>query len=144
MGIFHRHQKEYASRRSSSDADGDPKPVVKESRLHIRFDPSERSLWEKAWNQTKAELGWYPPEEWHIGSSDISTEVANVHREASRRAKETRNEERHVGESKYTYRQVYDNVVNWATKFQNVGDIVVQADPGYAALPWVIISISIV
>ena len=115
-----------------------------DSKLRVLgIDQSQHSTWDRAWEQTKKETGFEPPVEWHLGSLKLKDEVHCVSEEARLRAQDAKKNERTIGGSKYTYRQVYDNVANWADKFKLVGDLVVQADPGYATLPWTLIRFAI-
>ena len=105
----------------------------------LERDDSEPGLWQTAWEQVKKDTGWKPPPEWDLSAMNVHNEVEKVHRVAEDRAKETREKEAKLPGSQHTtYRHVYKNVAKWAKKFQFVGDIVVQADPGYSTLPWVI------
>lgn len=94
------------------------------------------SLWGKALETIKQD-GWQPPVEWDLGNLDLQDAVEAVRSEAQDRADNARHSERTIGNSRYTYREVYDKVAKYAKDFQTVGDIIVQADPGYSALPWV-------
>ena len=42
------------------------------------------------------------------------------------------------GESVHLY-DVFEKMVKWVNKFKEVGDTIVQYDPGHAALPWAVI-----
>ncbi|KAK4694419.1 hypothetical protein P7C71_g3166, partial [Lecanoromycetidae sp. Uapishka_2] len=126
------------------DQDGEYVSKSPESKLGVLgIDKSKLSSWQQAWEHTKAESGWEPPIEWHIESLNLTDEVRSVAEEARLRAIDAETKERTLGGSTYTYRQVFDNVANWANKFQRVGDLVVQADPGYATLPWAMIRFAI-
>ena len=115
-----------------------------DSKLRVlKFEDGEQSFWQRAWEQTREEAGVDLPVEWHLESLDLKDEVKQVAQEALLRSKETAGHERLIPGTKYTYRQVYDNVANWANKFTDVGDLIVQADPGYAALPWSMIRFAI-
>jgi hypothetical protein len=40
------------------------------------------------------------------------------------------------GGRRYVVRDLADKTLSWVEKFKEIGDIAVQCDPGYAALPW--------
>lgn len=98
----------------------------------------EFNLWQEAMGKVK--LKWIPPAEWQIDTSDSKKVVENIQQEAQARAKKS--EENHsgfhlTGGKEITYRKMWDKIVSYSKEFQVVGDILIQADPGYAALPWV-------
>ena len=108
-----------------------------DSKLRVlKFEDGEQSFWQRAWEQTKEEAAVDLPVEWHFESLDLKDEVKQVAHEAHLRVKDTAGHERLIPSTKPTYRQVYDNVASWANKFTDVGDLIVQADSGYATLPW--------
>ena len=109
----------------------------------LKFEDGEQSFWQRAWEQTKEEAGVDLLVEWHIESLDLKEEVKQVAHEALLRSKDAARHERLIPGTKYTYRQLYDNVASWANKFTDVGDLIVQADPGYATLPWSMIRFAI-
>jgi hypothetical protein len=41
-----------------------------------------------------------------------------------------------LGEKTFVVRDLADKIMSWVEKFIQIGDIVVQYDPGHAALPW--------
>ena len=104
----------------------------------LQFDGSE-SLWQQAWNQAKKDPNCQLPVEWHLDSLKANHEAEQVAREARARAEDTSKNEQTIGSGTHTYRQVYGNIANYAQKFQSVGDLLVQADPGYATLPWTLV-----
>ena len=119
-------------------------PEVPESKLHIlKFEDGEQSFWQRAWEQTRDEAGVDLAGEWHLESLKLEDEVQQVAQEALLRSKDTVSHERLIPGTKHTYRQVYDNIASWANKFTDVGDLIVQADPGYATLPWSMIRFAI-
>lgn len=71
------------------------------------------------------------------------TAVEYVRDIAQRRRDEQEASERKVLGGKRTYRQVHDKVANCADKFKIVGDLVAQAEPVYAGLPWACIKVVI-
>lgn len=96
----------------------------------------ESNLWQEAMEKVK----YIPPAKWQIDTSDSKKVVENIQQEAQARAKESN--ENHsgfhlTGGKKITYRKVWDKIVSYSKDFQVVGNILIQADPGYAALPWV-------
>lgn len=109
---------------------------------NFRLVPTNESnlgLWEQAWEQVKAqEEDW---EHWpqFCGVKDLKTKdvVTEVHSFARRRCDEAEKHQGHVFGTSLTYRRLCSKVATCAKKFEVVGDLVVQAEPVYAALPWV-------
>ena len=130
--------------KASDDGDScnqdDSEPNIEPKLQILTFDGSV-SLWEQALRTVKQDTGWEPPSEWHVEYLSLPDVVEAVRREAQSRADEAKSSERRIAGSKYTYRQVYDRVARCAKDFQTVGRIVVQAEPVYAALPWVRVSL---
>ena len=115
-----------------------------DSKLRVlKFEDGDQSLWQRAWEETRKEAGVGLPVEWHLESLDFKDEVKQVAQEALIRSQETKVHERLIHGTNNTYRQVYDNVASWANKFTDVGDLILQADPGYATLPWSMIRFAI-
>ena len=117
---------------------------VQESSLQI-LDPTKfsTSLWANAFARVQQDTGWQPPSEWSSEKLNLADQVKAVRQEAQDRADEAKFSERRIAGGSHTYRQVYDSVAKYAKEFQAVGDIVVQADPGYSALPWAVIRFAI-
>lgn len=104
----------------------------------------EQGLWRQAWDDVASELEKMLPEEFQpIEALDTATQVRAVHIEAQKRAENARKSERKIPYTNKTYRQIYGKVANCANKFQIVGDMVSQAEPVYAALPWAMIRFAI-
>ena len=67
--------------------------------------------------------------------------VAEVHGFAQIRRDEAEKNQGHVFGSNLTYRKMCSSVAKCAKKFQIVGNMVAEAEPVYAALPWMIMPI---
>ncbi|KAI4174462.1 MAG: hypothetical protein LQ346_008229 [Caloplaca aetnensis] len=136
MVRFHRHNKDKnasASDRKSRDLQDD---VVEAEELYLR--PSDgQGLWQQAWKAVKKEVDWELPESLqHAENLSTKDEVEALQREAQDRRHASEDNRRQIWGTKYTYREVCDKVSSYAQKFQFVGDMVTQAEPVYAALPW--------
>ena len=117
-----------------------------EDQEKFRLVPKDESflgLWEQAWEQVKKY-----EDDWKLwpqfqGVKDLKTKdvVTQVHELAKRRCDEAEKSQGHVFGTRLTYRKMCSNVAKCAKKFQIVGDMVAQAEPVYAALPWVIMPI---
>ncbi|KAL8671416.1 MAG: hypothetical protein Q9168_004089 [Polycauliona sp. 1 TL-2023] len=133
---FHKSNKD-KSASSSDETDRGPQLDTEETtELHLR-PTEEQGLWQQAWQAVKKEVDWELPESLQH-AEDLSTkdEVEALHREAHDRRHVSESNQRHILGSKYTYREVCDKVSSYAKKFEFVGDMVTQAEPVYAALPW--------
>ncbi|KAL9615299.1 MAG: hypothetical protein Q9167_000270 [Letrouitia subvulpina] len=103
----------------------------------VSDDQAASGLWQEAWKQVKGEIKWELPEEFgHLETLKTEDEVKLVQRQALDRRDEEVRSQRHIFGSKHTYREVYDKIAKCCDKFQVVGDLVAQAEPVYAALPW--------
>ncbi|KAL8720021.1 MAG: hypothetical protein Q9225_003066 [Loekoesia sp. 1 TL-2023] len=96
------------------------------------------SLWETAAARSKKVL----PQE--IANADPSNILLNVCDEAKARQDESERKQWKVkkpGKSgeEVKLREVYGVIASCATRFRDVGDLVVQADPVHTALPWLVI-----
>ncbi|KAL2039345.1 hypothetical protein N7G274_008013 [Stereocaulon virgatum] len=126
------------------DKDGQYVTGAKESKLQVHaVDNSEPSLWQREWEQTKAEIGVDNLKGWNPLDTNWRYEVESVARVARDAANDTQENERRIAGSHYTYRRVYDNIANWAHKFEIVTDLITQVNPGYATLPWALIRFAI-
>ncbi|KAG8531321.1 uncharacterized protein KY384_002950 [Bacidia gigantensis] len=139
--MFSKSKKEQSPNETSHSKSGDSLTGAAESNnLHLLRDQSEQGLWQQAWEQVKSEkadlVKKLPREFQHLEYWTTSNEVEYLRKEAQRRRDEQHDNERKIGGGKRTYREVCDKVANCAQKFQIVGDLVVQAEPVYAALPW--------
>lgn len=105
----------------------------------LKGQDSNSNLWEEAWQQVKQNIKWDPPAEWNY--SEVTTEqVKIIQKEAQSRAQNSEKSQRYFttwSGKQHTYREVFDNVAKYANAFLSLGDLVVQADPTYATLPWV-------
>ena len=102
-------------------------------------DPSTLGLWEQAWEQVKAEEDDWKSWPQFQSVKDLKTKdvVHEVHGFAQKRRDEANKNQRHVLGTSLTYRKMCGKVAKCAKKFEIVGDLVAQAEPVYAALPWV-------
>ncbi|KAL8661554.1 MAG: hypothetical protein Q9202_005499 [Teloschistes flavicans] len=136
--IFHRSKKEENSKKDKAfGITRSSSPEAAEAHnLYLRHD-SGKGLWQQAWDQVKTEVDWKLPASLQ-NPERLSTksEVEAIKEEAERRRDSQEQNERKILGSKYTYREVCDNVSKYAQKFQFVGDMVTQAEPVYSALPW--------
>lgn len=71
-------------------------------------------------------------------------QVEAVRAAAEKKKDLTVQNERCVVRNDHTYRELYDTIGRWAKDFQSVRNIIVQADPGYSALPWALVCITII
>ena len=115
---------------------------------HERFcltptDQSKSGLWEQAWDQVKTvEEDWRSwPQLQGVKNLKAKNVVTEVQAFAQRRRDQAEKAQEHVFGTNLTYRKMCSEVANCAKKFEIVGDLVVQAEPVYSALPWVIISV---
>ncbi|KAL8786267.1 MAG: hypothetical protein Q9213_002862 [Squamulea squamosa] len=104
--------------------------------LYLRATDGQ-GLWQQAWRVVKNEVDWELPESLQ-NAENLSTkeEVNALQQEATDRRNVAENDQCHIFGTRYTYREVCDKVSSYAKQFQFVGDIVTQAEPVYAALPW--------
>ena len=102
-------------------------------------DPSTLGLWEQAWEQVKAEEDDWKSWPQFQDVKDLKTKdvVHEVHGFAQKRRDEADKGQRHILGTSVTYRRMCSKVAKCAKKFEIVGDLVAQAEPVYAALPWV-------
>lgn len=128
---------------SNKYRDSISKPEDLEKFRLVPKDESSLGLWEQAWEQVKDD-----EDDWKLwpqfqGVKDLKTNevVAEVHGFAQTRRDEAEKNQGHVFGTSLTYRKMCSNVAKCAKKFQIVGDMVAQAEPVYAALPWVIMPI---
>ena len=115
-----------------------------EDRENYRLVPTDKSrlgLWEQAWEQVKDD-----EKDWKLwpqfqGIKELKTKdvVNEVHGFAQRRRDDAEKNQAHAFGTSLTYRKMCSKVAKSAKKFEIVGDLVVQAEPVYAALPWVIL-----
>ncbi|KAL8927232.1 MAG: hypothetical protein Q9208_002408 [Pyrenodesmia sp. 3 TL-2023] len=96
------------------------------------------SLWEAAAAKTKKKL----PQE--VADADPSSVLLNVCDEATARQRESEKKQWKVKKASMSgqevkLREMYGAIASCATRFRDVGDLVVQADPVHTALPWLVI-----
>ena len=103
---------------------------------------SNSGLWEKAWELVKSEeRDWELwPQFQRIKDCNTKNAVEEIHGVAQRCRDDAEKHQGHVLGTSHTYREVCSKVAHCAKMFQIVGDLVAQAEPVYAALPWVTIS----
>ena len=121
-------------------------PSKPEDLENFRLAPTNKSksgLWEQAWEQVKT-----VEEDWKLwpqfqGVKDLKATnvVTEVQEFAQRRRDEAEKSQQHVLGTSLTFRKMCSKVAKCAKKFEIVGDLVVQAEPVYSALPWVIMAI---
>ena len=121
----------------AKETETSPKSTPPDHLSLVSDDKAVSGLWQEAWKQVKTEIKWELPEEFNrLEALNTKDEVLLVQQQAlDRRDEETKNQ-RHIFGSKRTYREVYDKIAKCCDKFQIVGDLVAQAEPVYAALPW--------
>lgn len=78
--------------------------------------------------------------------TDRASTLQAIFEEAVNRRDETQKSQRKFRRKSgrdVTYREVYGNIVACVQKFQTIGDIAIQADAGYASLPWAFVRVFI-
>ena len=108
----------------------------------FRLTPTNESkagLWEQAWDQVKtADKDWQSlPHFNEFKNLNAKEEIVKVQGFAHERRDQAEKNQEHVFGTSLTYRKMCSKVANCAKKFEIVGDLVVQAEPVYSALPWV-------
>lgn len=94
-------------------------------------------LWQEAVRRAKLTL----PSEQVISDSDRASTLQIIYEEATRRQGEKSHRTIRKSNGKnVSYREIYGKIISSIMKFQLIGDIAIQADAGYAGLPWVVIS----
>lgn len=127
----HRPEPPPAYESKNTQFNGEPKPTVQRSDFVT-------SLWETAVANTQKRM---PAELTNLKAPDI---LRIVRTEAEARGKDSEAKQWKIklpGKDGHEIklRDVYDNIISCATRFREVGDLAIQADPGYAALPWAVI-----
>ena len=121
-----------------------PDPIASHEKVEtFRLLPTDQSnlgIWEQAWEQVKTEEGDWKQWPQFQGVTDLKTKnvVPEVQAFAQRRRDEAEKDQAHVFGTSLTYRKMCSKVAQCAKKFEIVGDVVAQAEPIYAALPWVL------
>jgi len=88
-------------------------------------------LWTNAYNKLPDEL------KQQLGTDKLETLQSVL--QVATQAKEANMASRlklRWGDKEVDVQETGDRLIGWITKFKEVGDIVVQYDPGHAALPW--------
>ena len=121
-------------------------PTKTEDLETFRLTPTNESkigLWEQAWEQVKsAEKDWQSwPQFQDVKNLSAREQVTKVQGLAQDRRDQAEKNQRHVFGTKLTYREMWSKFADHAHDFEIVGDLVVQAEPVYSALPWVIMPI---
>ena len=112
----------------------------------IDDDGAVQSEWDKAWKQLQADEKWVPPSDFHPDTSNSLSTVKELREEVTRKSRQSVENQSgiHLTNGKtVTFRHIYDKIVGYAQNFEVLGDLFVQADPGYAALPWACIRFGI-
>lgn len=105
-----------------------------EPSLHYK---ARADLWQEAVRRARLTL----PSEQGIVESDRASTLKVIYEEATKRQGEkSRKTIRRSNGRNVSYREIYGKIITWVKKFQMIGDIAVQADAGYASLPWVVMS----
>jgi hypothetical protein len=91
-------------------------------------------LWKKAFNK----LSDSDKESLPFTDDDKSNYLENVLDQTarSRDACREKGPKFKFGGKTYVVRDLADKILSWVDKFKEIGDMVVQYDPGHAALPW--------
>ncbi|KAL8864639.1 MAG: hypothetical protein Q9174_007278, partial [Haloplaca sp. 1 TL-2023] len=140
--IFHSSKKEKEkTKESSTKSYGSSPERASLQNLHLRqADESEKGLWQQAWEQVKTEVDWkLPASLQNVEHLSAKHEVRAIRDEAQKRRDSSENDQRRMFGSRFTYREVCDNVSQYAKKFEFIGDMVTQAEPVYSALPWTVV-----
>lgn len=109
----------------------------------LQDEEVERDLWQRALKTVQRESKSNFLNDLHPGDRSTLGWVSEIREQASERARDTRNHERGFqlpGGKTCTYLQIYENVATYASKFEVVGGLMVQGEPGYATIPWVCLS----
>lgn len=98
---------------------------------------TQADLWQEAIAEAKLKVEL--PSDMVFDSSNRASTLQKILQEASKRCNDIQISRRtfRKGGKDVTYREVYGKIIRWVEKFQIIGDIAVQADAGYASLPWV-------
>ena len=93
------------------------------------------------WRQAAAEVDWKPPAGLSLKTIDTLGLLDSLCQDIRGEMSEGDDNERKWGlqrGKKTDFRQIWGKILGWVKKFQTIGDIAVQADAGYASLPWVL------
>lgn len=127
----HRPEPPPAYESKNTQFNGEPMPTVQRSGF-------VSSLWETAVANTQKRM---PAELTNFKAPDILRIVCT---EAEARKEDSKAKQWKVkipakDGHEIKLRDVYGNIISCATRFRDVGDLAIQADPGHAALPWAVI-----
>ena len=114
-----------------------------ETRRLTLTNESKTGLWEEAWELVKPaekDLQSWPPFR-DVKNLSAREEVTKVQGLAQERRDQAGKKQSHVPGTRVTWRKTCSVVAEYAQKFEIVGDLAVQAEPVYSALPWVIMSV---
>ncbi len=98
---------------------------------------TEASLWQEA----VAKVSWKLPQGLELNTSDTSTTLNLLYQEANERKDNVEKSHRRwrlKSGAEVTVRDIWGNIMIWVKRFQIIGDIAIQYDPGHASLPWVL------
>ena len=93
------------------------------------------------WHEAAASIQWKRPNGLDINTSNTADLLNSLHEEALQRTNIVQVKQhkwRRRNGKEVTFRDIWGRVLEWVKKFQPIGDIAIQADAGYASLPWVI------
>lgn len=103
------------------------------SELPLRYKARD-DLWQEAVRRARLTI----PSEQGIVESDRASTLQVIYEEATKRQGEKSHKTiRRSNGRNVSYREIYGKIITWVKKLQMIGDIAVQADAGYASLPWV-------
>ena len=92
------------------------------------------------WRQAAAEVGWKSPPGLDLDTSSTLGLLDGLRQEALLRMDQAKAGQRTLrlrSGKEVTFRDMWGKVLVWVKRFQMIGDIAIQADAGYASLPWV-------
>ncbi|KAL8725869.1 MAG: hypothetical protein Q9181_006253 [Wetmoreana brouardii] len=110
--FFHSSKRDKSSVKPESSDDTSSSQSPNPQILHVRqTNQSEKGLWQQAWEQVRTEVDWKLPEALrNVEDLSAEQEVKAIKAEAQKRRDTTEKNEREILGSKYTYREVCDNV----------------------------------
>ena len=92
------------------------------------------------WHEAAVSIKWKCPNGLDIDTTDTMGLLNSLHEEALQRTNKVQAKQhkwRRRNGKDVTFRDIWGKVLEWVKKFQTIGDIAIQADAGYASLPWV-------
>lgn len=93
-------------------------------------------LWQKAIRGAKLQL----PQGLDLDTTDRSSTLHAIANLAEERRTESEGSKKTLNfrnGKQVAIRDIWGSFIHWVQKFQTIGDIAIQADAGYASLPWV-------